>query len=64
MGAHKRPEGTEGLLTTDELCKEWLCDKNSISYWVSLGMPTIKKENRRFYDLKECQRWYRGEKKK
>lgn len=61
MGAHKKPQGTEGLLSVAEMCEEWFCDKNTIFRYIIQGMPVHRIEKRTLFDLKECQRWYRGE---
>lgn len=46
----------EGMLKTNELCKELRVTRAAISLWVKQGMPTVIKKPMRF-DLVEVKKW-------
>ena len=51
----------EKLLSPLELAELWDADINSIYNYTVKGMPTVVKNDFIYYDLMECQKWYRGE---
>ena len=53
-----RPQEAEGLLTTNEMCKEWKCATYFLNRCVAEGMPRKIIGGSYFYNLKECQEWY------
>lgn len=62
MGRKKAAEyKPQGTLSAEEMCELWHCCKSFLSKAASQGMPRVKVGDAYFYNLSECQKWYRGE---
>lgn len=50
-----------GLLSSYNMCREWQCSANELMNYRNAGMPCQQINGYYYYNLAECQAWYRGE---
>lgn len=61
MGEHAKPYEVGDLLNTKDLQQEWKCDRKTITNMISQGLPVEKFQGKNYFNLLDCQAWYRGE---
>lgn len=53
-------------ISEEEFCEQFICSKSEMRRFVHMGMPHHQTLTgaKLWFDVKECQTWFRGEEKK